>query len=318
MISIIIPVYNAQKYIGHCIESILEQSYGQFEIIIVDDGSEDSSLQICSEFSKHDKRIRIIHTENSGVSHARNIGLDNANGEYVCFIDSDDYIEKDYLEQLLKLTELHMADLVVCNFKVTGLNADNRNYNMIESDYMIQNIPDIVKDCAEHKIYTYTVWGKLFRKDAIDNNRFSDLKFSEDAQFVRTVLLNCKKVCLTEYRGYIYSLNINSVTNDTKRNLEKLIDATYMLIDFCKKYKNYIAEKDNKIFYKDILTNTSAMVKMLWKEGKELNKESFERLKILKEYVCNSGENTRNTGLDKKAFLKLILAKVYMQIYVKR
>ena len=97
MISIIIPVYNAQKYIGHCIESILEQSYGQFEIIIVDDGSEDSSLQICSEFSKHDKRIRIIHTENSGVSHARNIGLDNANGEYVCFIGDDDGVTSHIL-----------------------------------------------------------------------------------------------------------------------------------------------------------------------------------------------------------------------------
>ena len=112
-ISIIIPVYNTEKYLRRCIESVLSQSFTDFELILVDDGSKDSSPQICDEYASQDKRVRVIHKVNGGVSAARNDGLDIAKGEYVTFIDSDDWVEREYLQSLYDKRSL---DFVIGNF----------------------------------------------------------------------------------------------------------------------------------------------------------------------------------------------------------
>ena len=98
MISVIIPIYNTEKYLCQCIESVLIQSYPKFELLLINDGSKDRSGEICDEYAKKDNRIKVFHKENGGVSSARNLGLDNANGDYICFIDADDYVGKRYLE----------------------------------------------------------------------------------------------------------------------------------------------------------------------------------------------------------------------------
>ena len=100
LISIIVPVYKAEKHLSECIDSIISQTYENFELILIDDGSPDNSGKICDEYAEKDKRIRAIHKENGGVSSARNTGLDNASGEYITFIDSDDFVDKQYLEKL--------------------------------------------------------------------------------------------------------------------------------------------------------------------------------------------------------------------------
>lgn len=119
LISIIVPVYNVEKYLKECIDSVISQTYKNLEIILVDDGSTDKSGEICDEYSKKDSRIKVIHKENGGLSDARNVALDIAKGEYIGFVDSDDYVEKDMFETLYKLAEEHNTEISSISFYKT-------------------------------------------------------------------------------------------------------------------------------------------------------------------------------------------------------
>lgn len=116
MISIIVPVYNVEKYLDRCVQSILIQSFKRFELILVNDGSTDNSFEICQKYRKKDSRVILISQENKGLSAARNTGLNNAHGDYICFIDSDDFIEKDYLKLLLNNLKSNNADISICEY----------------------------------------------------------------------------------------------------------------------------------------------------------------------------------------------------------
>lgn len=114
LISVIVPVYKVEKYINKCVDSIINQTYTNLEIILVDDGSPDNCGNICDEYAKKDNRIKVVHKENAGVSSARNIGLEKSSGKYITFIDADDYVEKNYCEELLNILKIENADCVAC------------------------------------------------------------------------------------------------------------------------------------------------------------------------------------------------------------
>ena len=115
LISIIVPIYKVEKYIAKCIESLIEQTYSTYEIILVNDGSTDNSLEICNSFKKRDKRIKVYTKENGGLSDARNYGLKKAVGSYICFIDSDDWVDNDFIEVLYNLLKKNKCDISICN-----------------------------------------------------------------------------------------------------------------------------------------------------------------------------------------------------------
>lgn len=118
LISVIIPIYNVEKYVKRCLDSVLNQTYCHLEVILVDDGSTDSSGKICDEYKKMDTRIRVIHKSNEGVSSARNLGIEVANGEYIAFIDSDDAMEKDCIEYLYRLIQENHCSLSICSYRI--------------------------------------------------------------------------------------------------------------------------------------------------------------------------------------------------------
>lgn len=120
LVSIIVPVYNREAYVEQCINSLINQTYKNIEIIVVDDGSTDRSGEICETFASEDVRVKVVHQENGGVSHARNVGVSHAQGEYISFVDSDDYVTPEYVEYLLGLLETKGAELACCNFENTG------------------------------------------------------------------------------------------------------------------------------------------------------------------------------------------------------
>ena len=130
MISIIVPVYNSEKTLRECINSILCQSYCDFEVIIIDDGSTDNSPVICREMAEQDERVVVIHVENQGVSHARNVGMKKSKGDYICFVDSDDTIKPDYLEYLYSNIVSSAADIVTCNFIQENRGGEKRIYKL--------------------------------------------------------------------------------------------------------------------------------------------------------------------------------------------
>lgn len=246
-ISVIVPVYNAEKYLARCVESILRQDFTDFELLLVDDGSKDKSGLICDEYAQKDQRVRVFHKKNSGVSSARNIGLDCAKGSHVCFIDSDDYILKDYLAQLV----LCNADFACCGNKTI----DKTNRETIYPEMKIGKAD--IGECLSNLIANYPIgvpWGKMFRMDILKkyNIKFDEKLFvGEDHVFVQQYLMYCQTLQFIPYVGYNYCYVSNTskylfTETQVKDFLEKVV-GTYTLL--CQTYHF----NNKKLLYQDYL-----------------------------------------------------------------
>ena len=192
LVSVIIPIYNASDYLQRCLVSILNQSYKNIEIILINDGSTDNSVEICKKWEKDNNNIIFIDSLNKGVSEARNKGLEISKGDYICFIDSDDYIDKNYIKILLQTALYENADIVECNYKRVL-----ENGNLIEKkdlkEYCKTNTYDIIHDFLYGLQFSNTVWNKIFKKDILNNVKFKPYATSEDFNFLAHVYLNVKK-----------------------------------------------------------------------------------------------------------------------------
>lgn len=224
MISIVVPMYNAERYINKCITSILNQTYSDFELIIVDDGSIDSSLSIVKDYAAKDSRIIIVHKENGGVSSARNEGIRHARGEYICFIDSDDDINVDYLEK--SLDKIGQFDLVVSGFNfIKG--RKTKKIKLIEREYNKNELNDFIKDgCAG--TYIYSVVNKIFKLALVKDLPFSITKsHGEDTDFVLNYLGRCNSIKAIDYQGYNYIINNNSSSLSKVEKFDSRIEAYF-------------------------------------------------------------------------------------------
>lgn len=204
-ISIIVPIYNAEKYLTECIRSIIGQTYQDWELILVDDGSEDSSAMICRDFSLQDHRIHYIHKENGGVSSARNEGIKRVSGEFIAFVDSDDFIEPNMIELLMNNRE---ADFSMCGYQLydEATQTVTRQYVCKSLD---GNIQDLAKNIRNYLSPPFLLGPcfKLFRRSIIEqyNIKFPlDLSYGEDAIFVFEYLQHCGKINIISYVGYTY------------------------------------------------------------------------------------------------------------------
>lgn len=197
LVSIIVPVYNVEEYIEKCIVSILNQTYKHLELILIDDGSKDKSSDICRCYAKKDERIIILTQKNSGVSAARNHGLQYATGEFVTFVDSDDYIRADYIERLLNEAD-DDVDVVCCNIP-----------SALKNMYgVISNTADIAYVFTE---FGYA-WGKLIRKDCIDVTFPIEVWYAEDFVFYISIMKNIRKIVVSQYEGYYYRIRRGSLS----------------------------------------------------------------------------------------------------------
>lgn len=214
MISVIIPVYNSAGFLEKCVRSVLDQSYTQLEIILIDDGSKDNSLAICQSIAKRDPRVHVIHQENNGVSAARNTGLAYATGEYIAFIDADDYIDINYLQRLLINAENHNADISCCDF-IEVLNGKEVQISppKVLTSRMVPDTYSLFYDSVVDKeTYSTCVWGKLLRADLAKRVLFKRLKFGEDQVYMYDLFCASPRVYLDTYQGYYYIRNENSAT----------------------------------------------------------------------------------------------------------
>ena len=217
-ISVVVPVYNVELYLRQCLDSIINQSYSNLEIILVDDGSQDQSLKICEDFASKDSRIKVIHQKNAGVSVARNKGIEAATGEYITFLDSDDWIEKEMYKEMMRITIQHQdVDIVMCDV----LNVKNNNTEKITVDIRngFYSRQDIIKELYPTLIVAENL-GRLpivstciclFKKSLLENNKIqfdASIRYSEDYLFMAKVMLHArsfyylKEVFLYYYRQY--------------------------------------------------------------------------------------------------------------------
>ena len=206
-ISVIVPVYNTEKYLRRCIDSILSQTFTDFELLLIDEGSKDSSGAICDDYAAKDKRVRVFHKENGGVSSARNLGLDNANGEWITFVDSDDWVYPCWLENYNILEYGVKYDMICQGFYATkSLSLDDAT----QTDFGI-NFEGCIDEMLELMFKKYIlgyVWCKAFRFDIIKKSfiRFYDtIKLCEDEVFILQYAQYCNKCMSVDQAGYVYT-----------------------------------------------------------------------------------------------------------------
>lgn len=196
LISIIVPVYNTEKYLKKCVDSLVSQTYHQLEIILVDDGSTDKSGSICDDYARQDGRIRVIHQENSGSAAARNAGMDCISGDYVGFVDTDDWVLPQMYEKMLCAAQEQNADIVI-----SGIIFDNLLWQrrLCDDDRRNFDNKNLVQAYLTEPYVNNVVWNKLYRRDVLGDIRFPVVRRSEDVAFTIQVLLRSQKsVCLNE------------------------------------------------------------------------------------------------------------------------
>ena len=191
LVSVIVPIYNTEKYLDRCIKSIVNQTYKNLEIILVDDGSTDNCPSICDNWAKIDSRINVIHQKNSGVSAARNAALDLASGEYIGFVDSDDFIEPDMYSLLVQKSVDTDAGCASCGFVFDYI--DGRDSVLIKSEDFVLNGEDILKNYIADKLIRPETANKIYKKSLFDNVRFNpDIHYAEDLLINYELLKNAK------------------------------------------------------------------------------------------------------------------------------
>lgn len=248
IISVVIPVYNCEKYLSECIESILSQSFKNFELILINDGSKDNSLKICNFYKKNDSRIKVINQINCGASQTRKNGLDIAIGKYITFIDSDDYVKKDYLETLYVNLIESEADFICCNSIEMGLELQANN--CILDSKLITDKNRLLDDYFSGKRYAYCIWGKLFKKELFYSIDFPNLKYAEDTCIILSLFIKVKKIFLLNYSGYYYRCHENGITMtiNSLRQSQDLVFRSNLVYSICKNQSEELSKKAQSEF----------------------------------------------------------------------
>ncbi|MBO4894986.1 MAG: glycosyltransferase [Clostridia bacterium] len=298
MISVIIPVYKVEPYLRRCVDSVIAQTYKNLEIILVDDGSPDNCGRICDEYALKDSRIKVIHQENRGQSAARNIGLDNATGDYIGFVDSDDYIEPNMYEKLYESLSINNADISICNFEQVGsLNKVILADSPITDELLTKQ--DAFSKLTDKRLWYYLViWNKLYKKNIFSSLRFPEGKICEDNYIIHEVFDNAETIVSVKEILYYYFYRADSITYSppTVKDLDS-IEAFYNRIvffekngyaEFAEKTRNlclneYIylrkninfTEENNKDCSKEYLKRIDQMAKSVYR--KSIHSFSFKK-----------------------------------------
>lgn len=243
MVSIIVPVYNSASTLARCIESVQAQTYNQFELILINDGSKDESLSICRHYAEKDNRIIVLDQPNGGVASARNAGLAVAKGEYLYFIDPDDYAESDLLEKMI----MAQADLAVCSYRIDSLNGEG-NVISSEEKHINQAITSVEELIREDTKILFPLWNKLFRRSYVEKHgiRFLPLSFWEDACFIWECLKYIDEISCIDISMYHYAV---------QKNKQSLSRPKY--VPDRKKYYLFLFRSQNEMcFYRGITDET--------------------------------------------------------------
>lgn len=203
-VSIVVPIYNTAEYLEKCLNSICSQTYRNIEIILIDDGSTDQSLNICNSFADKDYRIRVVHQENKGLSNARNKGMELATGSYISFFDSDDYVEPNMIETMLKVSLSHNADVCECSFDVLRVDGSVREFSSHQDDQIvIQDLYGLI-DAYVKGVVKIIVWNKLYKLSEIKQFLFDENCIREEADYILRLCLAEKRFVVIDDSLYHY------------------------------------------------------------------------------------------------------------------
>ena len=234
MISVVVPVYKVEDYLRRCVDSVLAQTYRDFELILVDDGSPDRCGQICDEYAARDGRIKVVHQENGGLSAARNAGLDVAQGEYVAFVDSDDYCHPEMLKVLYEKIVQYNADVAVSGFKTVDLKGKEIDFKpyLPEKEEII-NGKDALKRLVMEGSLRSVAWNKLYKRALFKYLRYPVGKIYEDDFIAPRLLYQCDRIVLVPRYLYFYVFNPNSISKQPRTvQYFDLVESRFMRMKF--------------------------------------------------------------------------------------
>lgn len=209
LISIIVPIYNVEKYLDRCIDSIINQTYSNIDIILVDDGSTDNCPKICDSWSKKDKRVRVVHQKNKGAAVAKNIGLKEALGDLIAFCDADDYLHVDMLQVMCDCMNQTKSDIVICG--VNWVTESGSVIRVENSDNTELYQPDAMRNLLENRSVKEQVWDKLYKRQCLENILFVEKKKIDDVFWTYKVIGNALKIAIVHDPLYYYTQRESSV-----------------------------------------------------------------------------------------------------------
>lgn len=283
LISVIVPVYNAERYIDQCVQSIVDQTYKKLEIILIEDGSLDNCGAICDEWAKKDERIRVYHVKNGGSAKARNIGLIHANGEYVGFVDADDFLLPQMYEVLYGLAVCNDAEIAECGYYTV----DNENISDIwktseKKIVQIFNTKEALLENVRDDIVQQIVWNKLYLKQTIGQIYFTEGKYIDDEFWTYKIIGEAKKIVSTSERLYCYRQQEASVMhqNFSVRRLDALEAKMQRLKYLEEKFPSIAREAKNNLYFTCVYLQQRAI--------KELKKEEYIKASDIIKNCLNS------------------------------
>lgn len=309
-VSIIVPVYNVERYIDRCINSILSQSLQQLELILVDDGSSDYCPEICDRYASLDARVKVVHQQNAGVSSARNMGLSLACGEYIGFVDADDYIDSDMFLKLYNAAKENDAPVACCN-----LNFIDERGNVIYSkneDPIMVNGEELFKRMFDTNAYLRMgVWNKIYRSDIIVNRSFEcDKHMAEDLLFLLKVVPQLKKVVyIREGLYYYFRQREGAATSKAYSSFEReRVENTHFMAEYIR--KNYSQIYPQAAAYKCINGDLTAINKMI-----DAGIRDTQMIKIVKEDLSSELTTLKDSNISNLKMLQIYICSKSFFLY---
>lgn len=313
-ISIILPVYNVEKYLERCVESLINQTHKNIEIILVDDGSKDNSGKLCDELAQRDSRIVVYHKENGGLSDARNYGIDKSTSDYVGFVDSDDFVDEDMYEILLANLLKYDSEISFC--RLNDVYNDEIKKDNTENNPYLMTSEQAIKMVLEAKIFSVTAVNKLYKKSLFDQIRFDKGKIAEDAFIMVDLLSRCEKIAATEAKKYYYMHRENSIT--TQKFTPKFLNVIEAYEKNAKivsdKYPDLKYQADTRICWAYFYVLDRLLKDEEYKDEK-LETELIQYLKYHKKFILS---NSLFNAKRKVSFVALLINKNLYKTILKR
>lgn len=306
LISVVLPIYNISGYLDKCMVSVLNQTYSNLEIIMVDDGSTDESPAICDSYKERDSRIVVYHKSNGGLSDARNYGIERANGLYITCIDPDDYVDLDYIEYLQMLVRKYNTKMAICQHRVHYGNGSLKENGML-GDEMIDNEKSIER-MLYHDVIDTSAWAKLYHRELFLNVKYPKGKIFEDIATTYALMLQCDYIAVGYESKYNYVFHNNSIVNGKfKSNKLDLIEMTdNMGMAVLRKYPNL----NEAVLRRRVYARISTLNQMLNVSGYDC-----ERKEILSFIKSNRGLILNNKKAPKRDKIAIIILSISYRIY---
>ena len=301
-ISVIIPIYKVEKYLKKCIDSVINQTYSNLEIILVDDGSPDDCPTICDEYAKRDNRIIVIHKTNGGLSDARNCGIVKATGKYISFIDSDDYVSNDYIEYLYRLIVENNGDISIVLPQVFFDEQKSVEINNKKEKIKIYNPKDALLTMMYQKEFDTSAWGKLYNRKLFRDVKFPVRKLYEDISTIYKTFLKSKVIVYSNQKKYFYLKRNDSIMGRKFKNND--MDYIYQTLEVL----NFFLKSSDKSLFnasKCRFLNANFSILLKLKKDNTDNKEVF-----LKEIIYNIKKYGKSVFFDKNCRLKTKVALI--------